>query len=32
MNRKMLRYVISWVLKTEGILMAFPAITGALYR
>lgn len=32
MNRKMLRYVISWVLKTEGILMALPAITGALYR
>ena len=32
MNGKMLRYVISWVLKTEGILMVFPAVTGALYR
>ena len=32
MNRKMLRYVISWVLKVEGILMFLPALTGAIYR
>ena len=32
MNRKMLRYVISWVLKVEGILMFLPALAGAIYR
>lgn len=32
MNRKMLQYVISWVLKMEGILMLLPALTGAVYR
>ena len=32
MNRKMLRYVISWVLKVEGILLFLPALTGAIYR
>ena len=28
----MLRYVISWVLKVEGILLFLPALTGAIYR
>lgn len=32
MNRKMLRYILSWILKMEGILMVFPALTGALYQ
>lgn len=32
MNTKMLRYILSWVLKIEGILMVFPALVGALYR
>lgn len=32
MNTKMLRYIISWVLKMEGILMIFPVLTGLIYR
>ena len=32
MNYKMIRFVISWVLKVEGMLMLFPALVGALYQ
>ena len=28
MNYKMIRFVISWVLKVEGMLMLFPALVG----
>ena len=29
MNYKMIRFVISWVLKVEGMLMLLPALVGA---
>ncbi len=32
MNYKMIRFVISWVLKVEGMLMLFPALVGAMYQ
>ena len=32
MNAKMIRFIISWVLKVEGILMLFPALVAAVYR
>lgn len=32
MNYKMIRFVISWVLKVEGMLMLFPALVGACIR
>ena len=32
MNYKMIRLVISWVLKVEGMLMLFPALVGAMYQ
>lgn len=32
MNYKMIRFVISWVLKVEGMLMLLPALVGAMYQ
>ncbi|MDD3279690.1 MAG: TrkH family potassium uptake protein [Lachnospiraceae bacterium] len=32
MNYKMIRYVLSWVLRVEGVLMLLPAFIGLLYR
>ena len=32
MNYKMIRFVISWVLKVEGMLMLLPALIGAMYQ
>lgn len=32
MNYKMIRYIIGWVLRVEGILMLFPCLIALLYR
>ena len=32
MNYAMIRYVLAWVLKVEGVLLAFPALVALIYR
>lgn len=32
MNRSMIRYVISWILRIEALLMVFPIIVGLIYH
>lgn len=32
MNYKMIRYVLGWVLRVEGVLMLLPALIGLIYR
>lgn len=32
MNISMIRYILGWILKIEGILMALPCITGLIYH